>query len=229
MARYQERIEARKMREKGMSLGAISSKLNVSKSSISLWCRDIILSLDQVNFLTEKVTKAGLAGRMKGSEMNRKKKRDNIDRMRELAKKEIGKISQRDLLMIGTALYWGEGCKNGSRLIFVNSDPDMIKIMYRFFREILNVPKELFQPTVQINEIHKPRIKKILNFWSFLLDLPLSQFGNTYYIKTASKKVYDNYDSYYGILRLKVGKGSNLQYKILGSIDIIKEELNLLV
>ncbi len=229
MASYQARIKAREMRKKGMSLGAISKSLAVSKSSVSLWCRDIILTCEQVNFLTEKVTRAGLTGRMKGAEMNRKKKRDNIDQIRRLAEKEIGKISQRDLLMIGTALYWGEGCKNGSRLIFVNSDPEMIKIMYRFFREILHVPKELFQPTVQINEIHKPRIKKVLKFWSFLLDLPLDQFGNTYYIKTVSKKVYDNYDSYYGILRLKIGKGSNLQYKILGSIDIIKKQLNLLV
>ncbi|OHA58009.1 MAG: hypothetical protein A2370_01400 [Candidatus Vogelbacteria bacterium RIFOXYB1_FULL_42_16] len=223
MSKYLEKNKAREMRKMGESLGAISTKLGVSKSTVSLWCRDILLGLDQVNFLTEKVTKAGLAGRMKGAEMNRKKKEKNVNDQREQARKKMGKISQRDLMMIGTSLYWGEGSKNGSRTIFVNSDPEMIRIMYKFFREVHGVSKELFKPTVQINEIHKPRINKVLKFWSFLLDLPLNQFGNTYYVKTTPKKVYGNYESYYGILRLVVNKGSNLQYEILGSIDVIKK------
>ena len=44
MSKYNERIKARKMRKNGISIISISKELNVSKSSISVWCKDIILT-----------------------------------------------------------------------------------------------------------------------------------------------------------------------------------------
>jgi len=223
MAKYTERLKAREMRKTGLSLGDISHKVGVCKSTVSLWCRDIHLTDLQNDLLKKNVIKAGLKGRMMGAEMNRRKKQERLRNIYEEAEREIKYLSKRDLFIIGAALYWGEGCKNGSRFIFINSDPGMIKVMYRFLREVLKLPKDRFHLTVQINEIHKPRIDKVLNFWSSLLNLPLSQFGKAYFVKTSSKKVYDNYDSYYGILRMRVDRGSDLQYKMLGLIEAIKK------
>lgn len=41
-----ERVAAKKLREDGLSLREISEKLNVSKASVSLWVRDVMVSED---------------------------------------------------------------------------------------------------------------------------------------------------------------------------------------
>ena len=48
MAKYKEKIEARKMRIGGISIDKIALKLKVSKSSVSLWCRNILLTPEQI-------------------------------------------------------------------------------------------------------------------------------------------------------------------------------------
>lgn len=123
---------------------------------------------------------------------------------------------QGDLLMLGIALYWAEGSKSTNRCIFVNSDPEMILLMKRFFIEILEINPEDITITIQINAIHRPRTEKVLRFWLALLQLPREQFTKVYYIKTLPKKRYENHDSYYGIARIIVRKSSGVQYKMLG-------------
>lgn len=223
MAKFEKRQEAHMLRRKGWSINVIAQHLGVSKGSVSVWCRDINLTDKQKERLIQNSIKAGHKGRMIGAEMNHNKKIERIEMFKKIAKKDLGKISKRDLLVFGTALYWGEGSKTGGRFIFVNSDPDMIRIMYKFIREILNVPKDRIKLTVQINKVHELRIKEVLNFWSSLLHLSLSQFTKSYFIKTKPKKVYKNHDSYYGVLRLGVAKSSDLQYKILGLINVFKQ------
>jgi len=222
MAKFDKRLEARKMRRNGKSLGDISRFLKVSKSSVSIWCRDLILTDNQKKILKESAIKAGHKGRLIGAEMNKRKRLENIKMFKRLAVRDLGQISQRDLLVASISLYWAEGCKSGNRFIFINSDPQMIKLICRFLKDVLKISKDRFKATVQINEIHRPRIGKILSFWSSLLDLPPEQFGNPYFVKIKPKKVYDNHDSYYGIMRLGVNKSSDLQYKMSAYIDVLK-------
>lgn len=224
MAKFEKRQVARNLRKRGHSIGAIAAVLGVSKSSVSLWCTDLKLTKRQREVLRANAIKAGHKGRVIGAEMNRKKKLDRIAFFKESGKKGIGVISQRDLLMVAIALYWAEGAKTESRFMFINSDPKMVKMMTQFLKEVLGVPKDQLRATIQINETHRPRIKKILSFWSSLLHLPRDQFGKPYFIKTVSKKVYDNHDSYYGILRLSVAKGSAVQYRMLGLINALKPD-----
>ena len=76
-------------------------------------------------------------------------------------------------------------------------------------------------PRLSINEIHKPRVHKVLEFWSNLLELPVAQFGNPWYIKAKVHKVYDNYDTYYGILRLGMRDAAPFKYKMLALISLL--------
>ena len=78
--------------------------------------------------------------------------------------------------------------------------------------------------SVQINEIHKPRIETVLNFWKNLLDLSDEQMRKPYYVKTPPQKAYSNYDNYYGICKLLVKRSSNLKYLMLGLIKAIKDQ-----
>lgn len=215
-------MQALKLRRKGMSIKTISEKLGVSKGTASVWCRDIILTQEQEKHLKEGMIKAGHKGRMLGAEMNRKKKADAIAFFRESGKNDIVSLSQRELFLAGVALYWVEGVKAAqTRLAFVNSDPKLIRFMYRWFRTCLHVRPNEFAPRIFINEMHKKREKILVEYWSSLLQLPKEQFGNVVFLKMKQKKVYENYDSYFGVLSLGVTKSTNLKYKILGLIEAL--------
>ena len=134
MAKYKERIKARKMRKKGISIIVISRKLGVSKSSISEWCYDIILTKEQYKRLEKNKGISWKTGQRLGAERNREKRLNSIALADKYGKTFVKKISKRELALIASALYWSEGSKsNGtSSFMFVNSDPEMILVVKEF-------------------------------------------------------------------------------------------------
>lgn len=109
--------------------------------------------------------------------------------------------------------------------MFVNSDPEMIRVMELFLIDVLGIPKRDLVCSIQINRIHENRIEKVLSFWEKLLQLPRDQFRKPYYVNTKVTKVYDNYDNYHGICRLGVRRGMNLKYRMIGLIKAMKENI----
>jgi hypothetical protein len=136
----------------------------------------------------------------------------------------VGALSERDKLMLGIALYWGEGVKARSSTVgIVNPDPETILFALRWF-ELLGVTRDRFRPYIFISEVHRPRQAVILQFWSKFLGIPKGQFAPMVFLKGRPKKIYENHNSYYGVLALRVRKGSDLKYRILGLIRACKEE-----
>lgn len=128
MSKSKLRIEAIKLRRNGRSVGEIMQILGISKSTSSHWCREVMLTEKQKKLLRYKSTLAGHKGRMIGAEMNHRKKLDSIEKNYKEASRLIGNLSNRDLLIAGASLYWGEGSKSDrtAGFVFVNSDPDMV-------------------------------------------------------------------------------------------------------
>ncbi|HRY62599.1 MAG TPA: hypothetical protein P5056_02425 [Candidatus Paceibacterota bacterium] len=226
MSKFEQRIRAKKLRTEGMSLGDIAKNLGVSKGTVGLWCRDIILTKEQESLLKQKVIRLGLTGRMKGAEMNKKSKESRIELAKKDSEDRLSKLSEKDLFVCGLSLYWAKGSKSpSSRFCFTNSDPAMIKIFLNFLYKIYNVQKKAIMPKIAINETHRDREKIVLKYWSNLLGIPLGQFRNTSFNKTKIKKIYDNHDKYFGTMSIRVEKSNQLWYKILTSIDIIKNRM----
>jgi hypothetical protein len=222
MSKTDKKLLVIKTRKAGKSIKDISALFKLSKSTVSKWVSDIKLTETQKRKLYLKMVKSGHKGRMIGAEMNKQKKLDKISHYKKLATEEIGDLSKRDLSLLVTALFWAEGSKTDSRFIFINSDPSMIKLVYDFLVLEFKIPKDRIKINIQINESHKDRMSKILSFWSDLLKLHHSQIGKPYYVKTIHKKVYVNHDNYYGIVRLKVTKSSELFYKIWGMVSEVR-------
>jgi transcriptional regulator with XRE-family HTH domain len=223
MAKSLEHNRALVLRKKGWSIIKIAENLGVSKSSVSGWCRDVILTKKQKDRLISNSIKGGHKGRIIGANMNKQKRLDSLAFYEAEGREMLSRISSRELLVAGICLYWAEGAKTGGRFIFVNSDPDMILLIHRFMKESLNIRKEDIKITIQINHIHEHRIRQVILFWSKLLNLPLSSFSKPYYVHVIPKKVYSNYNEYYGIVRLRVLKSANLQYKVLGLIKALSQ------
>ncbi|MBI1974659.1 MAG: hypothetical protein HYS51_02350 [Candidatus Zambryskibacteria bacterium] len=226
MAKYDLRIQARKMREGGESIVVISRQLEASKSTISLWCRDIILTSSQFEKLRKNKGVSVTTGQRMGAEANKRKKLEIIESANEWARKTIREVSKRDMSLVASALYWCEGSKSESTstFVFVNSDPQMVLFMKNFLISVMDVPQEDLVCGIQINEIHRKRIDKVLIFWKKLLNLDNSQIRKPYFVKTQIKKIYDNYDTYFGVCRLFVRRGKHLKYKMLGLVESLKRE-----
>jgi hypothetical protein len=148
-----ERTQAALLRQEGLTYREILRHVPVSKSSLSVWLRDIVLTEAQ------KVRSHGknMQIRRRLVEYNGFKRQAALTQhqfWQEMAKAEVGSISPEILKWIGVALYWGEGAKSSGRgglVNFCNSDPEMIRLMMRWFREICQVPEEKFRVRVQIH------------------------------------------------------------------------------
>lgn len=138
---------------------------------------------------------------------------------------KIGKMSKRELFLVGAALYWAEGSKKNRRTEFANSDPGMINLFIRWLKECLHINHEDIYCHVSINEDHKERIKVVEKHWSEITGISLSDFTSVSYKKVKNKKFYENFNHHYGTLFLKVKKGTNLNYEILGYIKGLKKNI----
>lgn len=150
------------LRKRGASLSDVANLLNISKSTVSLWCKDIKLTKLQKDVLRNKMIQRGHRGRLLGAFTNRRKKEISVESSKKWASELFGQISERDFLLIGIALYWGEGSKSdGGHLSFANSDSSMILFMYKWFQEFFRVSPDDFIPRIYINEVHRLRIETV--------------------------------------------------------------------
>lgn len=223
MSKLDKKPIARKMRSSGKTILEIASKLGISKGTASIWCRDITLSEDQINKIMEKHKDSLYRGRMMGVIANKQRKKDSIARAKERAQEMIRDRFADPIFFSSIALYWAEGSKSeySTGFQFINSDPEMILLMKDFLLSIGVSFDDIFC-AIQINESHKNRISEVLNFWQNLLKFSGDQIRNPVFIKTVSKKVYDNHHNYYGVCRLQVKKSTELKYLILALIDRFK-------
>jgi len=222
MAKSKEKNKALKLRERGESIKDISKKIGISRSTVSFWCRDVELTPEQLNNLHQKMIRGGYKGRMIGARAQYERRINKIKKYNKEGIKEIGKLSDRDLLIAGLALYWGEGSKKRRGISLSNSDPRVLQLAIKFFQKIFHVKKNELTGYIGINQIHKNRIEEVEEYWSKVTKIPRNQFTKTTLIKAKNKKNYSNFSIHYGTLTIKVRKSADLYYRVMGLIEGLK-------
>ena len=225
MAKSAQRLEARRLRKRGFSIGEIAQKVKVSKGSVSLWCGDIELTEKQKQILIENAKDGAMKGRLKRASMNKKERQERLSRFINIGKDKIGDLSNRELFILGSGLYWAEGCKKHRRTVLANSDPKMVLIFIKWLRECMQINKNRIYCHVSINQDHKSRIEEVERYWSKITGLSRNVFTGVSYKKVKNKKFYANFNNHYGTLFVKVRKGTNLNYEILGYIEGLKKNI----
>lgn len=168
--------EARKLRAQGHSIKEITRHLGVAKSSVSIWVRDIELTSQQKNRLSKKGHSLEAIEKRRSTRLANERARRQI--FIDAAKRDIKKISKRDLFMIGISLYWGEGSKTKRNSVeFANSDPRLIQIMMLFFSKVCEVPQYKFRGHVYLHP--HLNVTKAEKYWSSVSGIPLKQFQKT--------------------------------------------------
>ncbi|MFA6184726.1 MAG: hypothetical protein WCT51_03760 [Candidatus Shapirobacteria bacterium] len=105
MAKFKERILARKLRNEGKSIKNISQLVGVSKSTVSLWCNDIFLSELQKDHLNQISINAVKRGSLIANENKKRERLERIKLYESIGIKKINKLSKRELFLVGAALY----------------------------------------------------------------------------------------------------------------------------
>lgn len=173
----EEQEHARFLRGKGMSLNEIVHEIGVSKASVSLWVRNIKLSDQQKRKLSTHGRSVESIEKRRINRINGTLKRHRI--IIDSAKENISTLSKQELLLVGAALYWGEGGKTNKGMARIsNSDPEVIRFMMRFFREIFNVPPKKFRG--HVHTFSHLNAEKAERYWSRVSGIPRGQFYKTY-------------------------------------------------
>lgn len=158
------------MRRDGMSYSQIRAVVKVSKSTLSLWLRDLPLSDSRIRKLRD--YSAVRIERCRNTKAEKKQSR--LSAVYKKVSSNIGKLSDREMFLCGLFLYWGEGSKtNRYSVEITNTDPAMIKFTLLWF-ETIGINKEFLVVRLKI---YKDMNKiKILEYWSKLLNISQSQF-----------------------------------------------------
>lgn len=221
MAKSLLRLEARKLRKIGVSVRKISQTLHVSKDSASRWTRDIILTVEQLESLRQSSLKGAELGRLRSALLQKHRRLDYIEGAKKEGIKILSKLSEKELLIAGLAIYWGEGCRKEHGVELCNSDPAMIKFFITWLRKCFDISIDRLWCRIGINETHSMREPLVREYWSRITGVPLSQFNNTSFKRIINKKVYENFNEHYGTLTVRVTKPGNLYHDIMGLVSAL--------
>ena len=191
--------------------------LSIPKGTLSGWFRGMELSLVVKNRLWTNNQKKWAQSI---TDYNKKRAIDILNRNNETQQriaKEIGELTKRELILIGAALYWAEGNrKDRWRIRFSNSDPAIIALIMRFFREVCNVKEDKFIAEINIHPNTSKEKAKI--FWSKISSIHPSQFRKTVVAVSKSSKLKRPINTLpYGTLQINISD-INLVNRIRGWI-----------
>jgi len=185
MNKYPNKIfqKSIKLRKSGNSYKEISTILRISKSTASLWLRNIKLSKQAKQKLINR-SKTGLHNSILTKKAKKMIILKQIDQRTSALVSSI--IFEKDLKkLLCSMLYWAEGAKDTKCMTFINSDPKMISTFLTLLRNGFNINESKFRALVHLHEYHnKMEIKK---YWSSITQIPLTQFSRNY-IKPHTKK-----------------------------------------
>ena len=215
-AKDDSHARARELRATGLDYEEIAAALGVSKSSVSLWVRDMPRP-ERLSY--EECRKRSAEGTRLYWVTERPAREARREQVRAAAAGQIGVLSKREILIAGAIAYWCEGTKSKphqlrERVIFINSDPGLIKFFLRFLDEAGVTPTQL-RFRVQIHETAD--VAGAERFWRGVTGAEPTQFHQTTLKRHNPRTVRKNVDAdYHGCPRIDVLQSADLYRRIEG-------------
>ncbi len=217
-----EREKVLVLRAKGMSYSQIKERVKVSKSSLSMWLKNYPLPAEKILELQANNPKKIENYR----ETMRRKRENGFETVYQKVKADIGSLSDRELLIGGIFLYWGEGSKTSPYCCAVsNTDPDVLKMFIKWLT-LFGIDKNKLHVSVHLYK--DMNIEKEMSYWSKELNLPLSVFKKPYIKEskfsgltyktgfghgTCNVRCYNKFLWQYSLMALKYIRGQSMLVK----------------
>ena len=199
------------LRKGGYSYSEIQKFCPVSKSTLSYWFRNIKLSEPQLL----RLKKRRIEGAQKGSRAKILKTSKAIQEIQKTSVKDIGKISKRELWLMGVVLYWRERLlnKNDSDLKkgvrFTSSDPYLIKLFLKWLVDVGGIKNEEISFDIFIEKDNKNLLEETVNYWADITGFSKANFSRYYILKKTKRS----------LLRIRVKASSMLARQISGWVS----------
>ena len=145
----------------------IAKTLDVAKSSVSLWVRDVAFTPSPRQ-----------PGAHRRPHPFHEAKVRRIAELRVVGRHLIGVPSDEAFIVAGTALYAGEGTKTDGAVVFANSDPAMVRFFCKWLRELFEIDETRLRSRVYLHT--GLDLDAAEDFWSATTGIPRSQFGKAY-------------------------------------------------
>ncbi len=215
------------LRKSGKTYSQILKNIPVAKSTLSIWLKDVGLAKSQ----KQRITKARLEAGIRGGLAKKNGRIALTQKIYEESAREIGKLSRRELWLIGIALYWAEGSKEkyyrpGIGVAFTNMDPIMIKFFLRWL-ELIGINKANLSFQIFIHDSQIINKSRIVSYWSSIMGINKSRLTSVYIkkgnINTKRKNVGKEYN---GTIKIIVKQSSILLRKIQGWTNGVYKDIN---
>jgi transcriptional regulator with XRE-family HTH domain len=216
--------KARELRQQGHAYNEIAAALGVSKSSVSLWVRDIPRP-ERLSY--EECAKRAAAGVAAYWLKERPRREEAKVAVSDRAARQIGGLSDREILIAGAVAYWCEGAKNKphrryDRIDFINSDPRLIKFFLRFLATAgVREDRIVFQ--IHIHETAD--LASAERFWRDTIGVEGATFNRALIKRHRPRTVRKNTgQDYHGCLRVQVRRSADVYRRIAGWASAVMTE-----
>ena len=145
----------------------IAAELAVSRSSVSLWTRDVAVEMGP-----RRRPSAPRPNRLRDARLA------EIEAMDHAGVERLGALSDQAFLAAGAALYAGEGAKRDASVMFANSDPTMVAFFCAWLRRFFDIDEGRLRVGVYLHE--GLDLDAARAHWSDVTGIPTTQFTKAY-------------------------------------------------
>ena len=183
-----EKEKAMKLRISGYSLAEISKKIGISKSTASLWTKDVMIDASGLSRMEQKAK----TSRLKGHTILHEKKLKRL----EIASKEANDLIKlmtidNDVELTALAMmYWCEGIKRDNGVAFTNSNPELVVAFVNLLKKIFNIDMNRIRMCLHVHDYHN--VGELSKFWLSKIKIPKENLS-IYRKKSNHKYINEGY------------------------------------
>jgi transposase-like protein len=216
VVKTEQRELARELRrDEGASIKEIAERVGAAASSVSVWVRDIELTLEQEQALRQR--NPAYNRQINGSAVQAGRRRAERKEYQDEGRAQTRRGNL--LHLAGCMLFWAEGCKARNAVRFSNSDPEMVRFFVRFLKTCFGVTDREIRITCNLFADHEDRQEEIEQFWLDVAGLPTTCLCTSTvnrYSKYSKKKRLNKLP--YGTCRVTVNR-TRVAQSIYGAIQ----------
>ncbi len=161
-----------------LGYGEIAKQVNVSKSTLSRWLKDMPLSERRILELRRAAWGRGEAKRERFRATMLRKRLARDEEVYRTRLRQFKKISRSELYLAGLMLYAGEGDKKSrGEIAFSNSDPVLVRFFSVWMTKFMDIP--LDKTRIQLHLYENMDIPAEEKFWQKAISLKPTQLCKT--------------------------------------------------
>jgi hypothetical protein len=207
--RCRRRDLAQAFRRLGLSYGEISAIVPISKSTLSIWCREVTLTPEQIAAIRQQ---RGIP------RDTQRKRRLEVEALMLSARSKARALLDDPTFVAGVVMYWAEGAKTYRRLSMSHSEPAALRLFISWVSAYL-IPNPTGSFKVFLHAGNN--VEEAEAWWRAELGWPAARL-NKPYIKPDGTRHRKNHLAY-GVCAVDIDRSTNAFYETLSFVEVFRD------